>query len=265
MSYYSDNAIAHADTGVGAIVRASTFEDYIQTPVWQECSMPLNIHDALKEYFDETTGEMRFSVQGTIDVYAASTIPFAAGSDPTPLGNIYLEYEFDFQDPALDRQIVLVHTQFSTLSNITTPVGSRDAVVVTPGQGTPTAATVGMTWVSSIPLSDAPNWVASCVISTVTLGGVSPWQGNWLDFPEFEDVYPVPGQVFFMRFIEEPIAAGVAGLCFADVDSASTFTYNPQSPVGSQTVTPGQLVHQLGSTTTGGSMLISMRLWRLGV
>lgn len=71
--------------------------------VWQHMVYPFGVADDFSTLFTSlTTAEARLIYQGVFYLIASSSIPSPAG-EPVPLGNIYVDYEVEFNIPQLSQ------------------------------------------------------------------------------------------------------------------------------------------------------------------
>lgn len=143
--FYNDVGVPMVDTGLDEIAHAATHASFIQTPVFAPESLTIKPEDALNRYFDEESSDFRFEVQGIVVVEAASEITIRGGtSDPYPvtLGNVYVEYDFEFFGEVLDYSIPMKsYGEMRVLSNATVgavidgqPLIARVAATTAAGQ-----------------------------------------------------------------------------------------------------------------------------------
>jgi hypothetical protein len=158
--YTPDNAQASSDTGSGALIDASSLETFAQTPIWKEISIPIHTQDALKRYFDEESSDFRFSVQGVVDVMAASDIP-ADATGTTPVGNLYMDYTYRFFSPHLIADVTPIYTTVQTATPRTAAVAVPEPFLAK--MATAADATYwGITWTAGpVPVTELPGYMAS--------------------------------------------------------------------------------------------------------
>lgn len=111
------------DTGHEELAHAATFPDFVQTSIWEEATLDVKPANSITQFWDDQTGDVRFEVQGVVQVLAASKLTLdPSGNDgPSTIGNVYLEYEVDFFSPGLDYEVDVRPTTTITLSP---PTGS---------------------------------------------------------------------------------------------------------------------------------------------
>jgi hypothetical protein len=238
MYFVNDVGLPTLERGMDELAHASTFPDFRQFPVWQEGSMDIDTSEdgVLNRYFDESSGDMRFESQGYLVLLAASFLSFQQDGvgGLRSAGNLYVEYDFDFFEAALDASVSIRST---TLLTVTTNV-----VVGSPGygynciyrvNGAPAANYPSMVIGSYPPGVSAPEdligWLfVGTVCSTTTAGGFVDWFDTQLvrqtDDPTTHTLSPGVG--FIMKFYYDDASSAMWGALYADLSSATEDTAN---------------------------------------
>lgn len=265
--FYADPTKQVNTIGLEGLKQAATVGTFIETPVWEEARMKLKLEDTLVKYFDEADSEARFTSQGVIEVIAASDLE-PAGTENFPYGNLFIDYEFEFYDPALDNDVDLVREGIAAIQMFSTrpsnptingnsPWSKYEALIgyVDDNVVGSVRLSAGDFVSSGIPLEELPDWIFTCYGFKYTYihgdGGLSggpvypplPTLPQWTDFPNAqEEQGATPGQGFYLRFFKDQTAGTDTGCAFfADLSSAQTFSVSPGTSPASQDVSPGQL------------------------
>jgi hypothetical protein len=100
IAMYFQNDISQAAVTVGTdeLRHAATHDQFIQIPIWQNGSMKIKPSDLNLRYNNDVTSPSN-STQGAIVIESADDL-----EPDVPIGNLYLEYEYDFYASALDYQ-----------------------------------------------------------------------------------------------------------------------------------------------------------------
>jgi hypothetical protein len=98
----NDIATPTLDVGTDELRHAATHNAFKQGQVWEEFTMEVSPDDALMRYVDQLTGDTRFSTQGILQVLAASDLVGPESGTYRSLGNLYLDYDYEFYDEELD-------------------------------------------------------------------------------------------------------------------------------------------------------------------
>jgi len=85
------------DTGADEVRHASTHDDFMQFPVWQDAAMACKPENMLQRYDSDIGTAPQLNIQAILQVEAASDLTGA-----TNYGNIYVHYDFEFFSEALD-------------------------------------------------------------------------------------------------------------------------------------------------------------------
>jgi hypothetical protein len=248
--FRSDVGVPMQAIGREAIAHAATHDSYSQTSVWEPTHLHIKPSDALKQYFDEETGDWRFTVQGFIIVMAASSL-----QDGLDYGNLYFEYEYEFTDPEVDLEVSDVNIITGNWCGSTTAPTLDNLVVFE-------ATTVGPVATASAPRIQIPaDWTGSIGASYVlemTITGIdtaqnSVWRTEGNPAQQFD-----LGQTFFLRGLFRETDAKVIYTCYSNLADAVTGTTrgNPDE------IPPGALYYSTtaadGATSTNG---FTARVW----
>jgi hypothetical protein len=261
IQYRADDSMRHSDLGIKAMIRAAASDNWVQTPVWKNVDLTIHPLDTMKTYFTEDSGDARLSVQGCIEVFAASAM-IGGAADTTTLGNLYLEYEMEFQRQTL---APVLTTIMNGAMNFESPSITLAGWPVVYAVVFPTATTNMQ--ISFDPLitgaTDNPgNYIGECVIHSK-----DTWAGDarWTSFPDESDEYPYIGQVIYFRvFCRLALGGGgLVALFFDNLDSATQFTYDPNEG-DHQAASPGQLLWSSQPPLPfSGTLTAKYRVWRL--
>jgi hypothetical protein len=229
MYFFNDVGVEAIEVGLNELAHAATHKSFVQTPVWQSICMDIQPEDAINRYFDEESSDFRFEVQGILSVESASNITLdpTGATGPINLGNIYLEYEFDFFSEVLDYSVPMKNfTRMSVLTDVT--VGARvvGANVSFRIAATTAAGTPAITNISQFPQGVAAN---ADLIGYIFVGRAMVTPGCWgdgtnqMNYTTTDD--PTArrwwgGQAVFLRFFN---AGGiVVASVWADLASAGS-------------------------------------------
>jgi hypothetical protein len=238
---------------------------YQQTQVWQATSLDIKPADIIGGYMDDVTGDWRMAVQGFISVMAASSL--AAGT----IGNLFLEYEYDFFAPQITNEATASVTIDLALTAPTDPVGAgeqmaefRPVIAVTSSAGAasagfPNFTAVGFTateaelvdylWVGAVvtySTAAASNWWYSTAGQMVMAGAAN------------DDIALSKGRAVYIRFwrlatdpdSDSRIAATFYG---SGVDAAAASSPTAPEQVGGSTTLDSLII----STPTAHQLLFS--------
>lgn len=128
MYYHADDSIPLADVGDAALRRASQHDSFVDTPSWVGVRMHIDPIKAVRKYFDQETNTVRLSVAGLIALITGNAIP-ADSSGTTPLGSVFVDYAFRFEDPAISSTIQTTKTGLCNMTAQTGAVTQYDAVM----------------------------------------------------------------------------------------------------------------------------------------
>jgi hypothetical protein len=254
VTFYPDVSQPSNLVGVDQLIVAATAPTFVQTPVWQETRVTIHKEDALKEYFDETSSDMRFTAQGLVDVSSASDIP-ADTTGFTGLGNLYFDYTYRFESPHLTAEVGRIVTTEEVLTPPTTALSAPEPMAGQVGLAA-TATQWGLTWVSaSIAAALLPGYMGTIrfVGTDINLAVTN--------FPSTSDLYLSDGQAAYVRFANDG-SGQVRFYIFADMTSAGSFTADPNAALNTQPLVPGQLYTADAAAPTGNSV-VQLRLWAL--
>jgi hypothetical protein len=228
--FNNDVGVPVLEVGENELAHAATHKAFIQTPVWQAASLDIDPGDALNRYFDEESSDFRFEVQGTVTVEAASliTLDVAEADGPSKLGNVYLEYDFEFFAEVLDYSVPMrVFSSMTVLSNVT--VGNRTT-------GQPIFWLVGAATAAGYPTINSIGVYPSGVTSDIELTdylfvgrivNLSSAAGGWrleMPFQTGDDNTErsfTEGECFFLRF-HATSTSTVRAAVYGDLASAGS-------------------------------------------
>jgi len=111
LTYAADDAVPLWPSGEESLQQASTHSAFLDTEVWEEARLELDPDDITKSFFTEPGADARLEAQGIFYVVATSTLPAAT----TSYGNLYIDFECEFQVPQLDTEIEPVNDGTITL------------------------------------------------------------------------------------------------------------------------------------------------------
>lgn len=199
MYYYSDPSQSMLPVGLAELQHASTHENFVQVPVWQQAEMEVDPKSATGSLYDEQTGDARLFIQGMI------IIECAASMDAGSFGNLFCEWEVEFWQEALDYDVGAVsYPLFNILGGATTAaVTEAQAILIRQSQAAGVLAiSTGLT------LSSAPNYVF--------VGTIVQIQGEFIGLTVFTERDPTRRTL--------TLGMGIVGIVQA-IDVSGTLTY----------------------------------------
>ena len=255
-----DDASKHADTGIEAMIRAASSDQWLQVPVWQTGHLEIDPLDTMKTYFTEGSTNARLTTQGCIEIMAASALAGSAAV-ATNFGNIYLEYEMDFQRSTLAPRLSALISGSCTFQGPTAPITQPFPVLVGL-RAIPFATGLALNFIPTLPEDiTIGNYVFEfCVTQTVSWGSDAP---KFTAFPDESSIYVSEGQAFFGRFFLVSDGGPKEGFLFDNLDAAQSFVYDETAGAADQPVSPGQLINWEAGTGVPTIFTARFRSWRL--
>lgn len=105
--YYNDPSESGLATGTGNLQHASSYQAFVQTPVWETVGLDIDPQTLIRAFDDTGTADAMFAIQGAIVVVAASA--FTTGdTQPVNMGNLFIEYELEFRGEALHPDVTSI-------------------------------------------------------------------------------------------------------------------------------------------------------------
>jgi hypothetical protein len=256
----------------------ATHPSFTQTKVWEDASLPINPSDALKRYWDSSSGSFQDSVQGQVIVLAASE--FTRGASAFTLGNLYIDYHYQFFEAQLElrtRDVSEFTLTLQTGEGIVDEMAVRGDIIMAYQSGGPVSLGPGMEALVWSAGAEAPAQFLSTPQAFIGVGvftfdialGLPNWQAEAFGYMSSTgSVYHTwqDGAVFYFRWIQISNPAGDESVMvvFGDLDSAS----GELSLDSSELSTAGALRWHATTGYTGsydGVLLnnIRMRVWQI--
>jgi hypothetical protein len=219
--------------GMDELAHAATYKSFVQTSVWQSTSLEIDVGEtgALNRYFDESSGDMRFEAQGYLVVLAASALtlgPSGTAGVFRTLGNLYLSYEYEFFEAALDDLVSIRATSEITCTATATVGAVQEGTVVAMHVTTPIAGYAGGAIVGSLPMgfSSYESLLSWMFVGTVLHSDATStnWWAN-TDFRMLDDDTRhrlLPGVGVVGRFVWGRAVQDMKFFLFADIASATS-------------------------------------------
>jgi hypothetical protein len=259
--YHNDDGQTVVPMGVTELQVGATHTAFVQTPVWESASIEVDVNDAINEYYDEESSEFRFSVQGFVKVVASGNLENQDDPAQLTFGNLYMDYEFQFEEPSLDTEISLIkqgHIAFTSQTMV--PTFPFPAYIALDGASVNAAPVVANT--TGLTPQEMTRYVFAC-----------SWQGpQWVEDvwkPFGQDLPTQPeaslgGAAFYMRCIPRGDPDTVLGVFFSNLLAARTVDMIANVNTSDQIMTQGMLVHSnLSYVRNGESSSIYVRGWKL--
>jgi len=217
--------------------------------------------DALQAYFDLGSGDLHLEAQGVIVCESASNLVFdpAGVAGPVSIGNLYLEYEFEFRGEALD---YTTPVRSSSLMQILT-----DVTVGARTDGTPVGFVVGPTTAANYPaltIGTLPSGVSSNedLVGYVFIGTVLVAGGKWATNMAFylgdnAAVYNwTAGQGMVLSFYN------IAGVTYCNVvGDVGSANVTDSGAVAARGVDKGSLILSADATALTPSVMYAFGYW----
>jgi hypothetical protein len=265
MYYHGDDSIPLSDIGEVALRRASQHDSFVDSPVWTGCSINIDPVKALRKYFDEETNTVRFSVQGLIAVVTGTAIS-ADATGVTPLGSVFIDYAYRFEDPAIDQGIQTNKTGLCNLAPQTGACVQYDPAIAR-FLGTPLSSTASFpvcTGFEGIEIGEWSDYIYLALTQFVTV----TWTDTWQSYPTLPDLNSanVSGKAFFMRMvpIQNTGSTEYYVMFFTDLSSAMSWSFSPGALITDMPVAPGQLVHGLTLVPSVSLSSLKILAWKIG-
>ena len=261
IQFRPDDASKHADVGIEAMIRAASSDQWIQVPVWQTGHLEIEPLDTMKQYFTEGSTNVRLTTQGCIEIMAASAL-VGSPSVQTNFGNIYLEYEMDFQRSTLAPRLTSLISGTCSFQGPTAPITSPYPVLVGI-RSVPFPTGLALDF---LPLLPADIVVGNYIFEfsvTQTSGWQSPAAPIFTSFPDESTQFMSEGQAFFGRFFLVTPTGPTEGFLFDNLDAAQNFVYDDTGGAANQPVSPGQLINWEAGTGAATVFGGRYRAWRM--
>jgi hypothetical protein len=217
MYFRNDIATPTTDVGRDELLHAATHPDFKQTVVRNDAALEINPVNANSKYFDEGTGDFRFSVQGVIQVITASTFP--ADTVGATMGNLYLVYDYDFFSEELDYDVSDVASGNASL--VLNAYDTTEGQAVIGSCAASSAGVAALVGVGGIGLSNSDALLIATITSTSgsVISAICPDGSAGFDLQV--------GQVLYVRFQNNSGAnvftdGSINAVFFRDLESASS-------------------------------------------
>jgi len=244
--YHGDDALDLAPLGVAGLRMAATHSSFRSTAVWSPVEAPIDPDDTLKKFYDESSSEFRFSIQGALYVMLASA--FAPANQMT-LGNIFLEYEVDFMDPFLDDVVENTTGWATNLTAGTSAVVAGEPVAAILS-GTDALALSTLNLPTGLTASDMADYVFVMTVDNST------YDGNFKAAPSAVGPdYSSIGSGMYVRAFWHS-SGTVYAMFFANMAAASNFVFDANIPINTQVAVTDQLVYGAAGVKTGVLVLV---------
>jgi hypothetical protein len=262
--YHNDDSLQTGLTGTMHVRTAATNTAFIQTQIWEEAFLDIPIKDALKEYYDDESNQIRFSVQGQIIVIATSAIELDTEATATVnYGTIYLDYVYDFMEPSLSTNVSLVadHVSLSIVEPTATITTTRVVRTKFNSAAVATDYSTVATSLGGITLAELPDYMGVWCLERPTLLDSDI---EWIEAPgsTISENYNQQGAAVYCRWftVEDTVSMNTYMIMFGDLESASNFVIATSGAF--ESITPGEIVYgNPGFSLFGNFTSGKMRLW----
>lgn len=105
LSYSSDPGEEVIETGLENFTSQSTTVANVEVPVWMDAVLHVPLEHVMKRYYDDLEQSWRMTVDGMLQILAASSF---TGTGVHQVGNLFVEYEFEFYAPKLNNEAAVV-------------------------------------------------------------------------------------------------------------------------------------------------------------
>jgi hypothetical protein len=259
--YHNDDSLQTGLTGTLHVRTAATNTAFIQTQIWEEAFLDIPIKDALKEYYDDESNQVRFSVQGQIIVVATSAIELDSEATATVnYGTIYLDYVYDFMEPSLSTNVSLVadHVTLGITEPTATITTTRVVRTKFNSAAVATDYTSVLTSLGGIALAELPDYMGVWCLE------FSDSDIQWIEAPgsSISENYNLHGAAVYCRWftVEDTSTTNTYMIMFGDLESASNFVIATSGAF--ESITPGEIVYgNPGFSLFGFATSGKMRLW----
>ena len=248
------------------LAHAATHANFTMTPIWQACSLDIKPEDTILRYLDATSGDFRLQSQGFITVESAAPITLDAANPE--IGNVFIEYEYDFFGEVLSYDVLQKPTGFLTVDCPAAVNGLAPNYLVeftdgAPQPAYPTWSVVGLPpgASSNLELSD---WVF--IGRVVGFPAGSNWHTaatlEWETENDNSSHLFASGQAFYFRFTEgasAPFVGATLATLFSDFASAGLGI--PDGGSGANPEVAGALRWSNGGNPAGGGKMHFHGYW----
>jgi len=235
IAFYNDVSVSTQLTGVGAMVHASSAADFIEFPVWRNADIHLDPERFTRQVADDAQGDARFTTDGMLEVMLAGPVT-NSGPNDLYLGNLFIEYEYEFSAPLLDVDISAPISGTVTLTAGAATATTRGAAFCALG---PAPASYCLWSMTGLAVTSAPDYVL-----TLTLHAINLTVGSQPPFRVLDSVTPFAptvGMTFYCRAAIAGTGTDVFLFFYDSLEAASEFVFDQAGSAGA--LTPGQILY----------------------